>query len=313
MHRYKAFGLNIASEFPLPELQGGYEQDADVIIQYGTIQPPTFDHCNQHFKAERTDRGHLYYIQNIGGVKVEEGARITVSPLDGSEERGFRFLVSGIALGLLLHQRGFVTLHASAVSFEGEVIAFVGHKGMGKSTTAAAFHAHDYSIVTDDLLVLDVEGDRALARPGFPHLKLYPESIEGSLAKDPTQVPKIDPDGTKRSYDAARGFVSRSQVLQCMYVLDYKGGGKGGGERNGRPCSETIRGGDACMEIVRHSYVARLIPDEALSRRHLERCATFARKVPMRRLYREKSLAHLPSVVRHVQEEQGVGVPTPDG
>jgi hypothetical protein len=279
-----------------------------VTIRYGSVDPPAFDGSEQHFKAERTDRGHLYYIQNIGGVKVEEGTQITVSPLDGSEERGFRFLVTGIALGLLLHQRGFVTLHASAVSIGGHVVAFVGHKGMGKSTTAAAFHAHDYSIVTDDLLVLDIESEQVLARPSFPHLKLYPESIIGSLSEDPAQVPKIDPQGSKRSYDAARGFVGQSQPLECLYVLDYKDDD----EQGDRPFSETIRGGDALMEIVRHSYVARLIPDEALSHRHLEHCATFARKVPMRRLYREKSLARLPDLVRHVQEEQGVEVPTPN-
>jgi hypothetical protein len=91
-------------------------------------------------------------------------------------------------------------------------------------------------------------------------------------------------------------------------VLDYKDDD----EQGDRPFSEPIGGGDALMEIVRHSYVARLIPDEALSHHHLEHCATFVRNVPMRRLYRERSLARLPDLVRHVQEEQGIEVPTPE-
>lgn len=308
MYRYKAYGLKIASEIAIPELPSGRFDEADVVIRYGEVEKPVFDSPDQHFRAQRTSDGHVYYIQDAGGVHVREGKRITVDPLSGSEDRGFRFLVSGIALGLLLHQRGFVTLHASAVAIRGQVVGFIGQKGIGKSTTAAAFHAHNYSVVTDDLLVLDAVDGRIMAHPGFPHLKLHPESIKRSLGKDPDRVPKIDPMGAKRSYDAKTGFSERALPLRCLYALDYESEGNG----VELPFSREMKGGNACMELIRHSYVPRLLPEEAMSRRHLERCAAVGRAVPMRRLYRKKSLESLSELVSYVEQEQGLNGQIPD-
>lgn len=302
MYRYHAYGLDIVSEMHIPELRDGAEDGRDVTIRYGSVEKPPFDHEDQHSIARRTSRGHVYYIRDIGGIRVEDGDTIIAAPLDGAEERGFRFLASGIGLGLLLHQRGLMTLHASAVALRDQVVGFVGPKGMGKSTTAAAFHAHGYPVVTDDLLVLDIMGDQITVRPGFPHLKLYPNSIEGSLSEDSSGIPKIDPQGSKRSYDIQSEYLSDALPLRCLYVLDY------GADEGGTPLphSRDLRGDQACVELIRRSYIPRLLPEEAMSSKHLKHCAEVARMVPVRRLYRRKSLEALSDLVVYIEQEENM-------
>jgi hypothetical protein len=301
MNEYSAFGLKIVSEMDIPELASAGEGDVDVHITYGDIDVPPFRDPSHKSVTKKTPAGYVCYLKDIGGICVEDGSRITVQPLDGAEEKGFRFLVSGIALGILLHLRGFVTLHASAIALQNRVVGFVGNRGMGKSTTAAAFHAHDHPIVTDDLLVLDIKEDQVIAYPGFPHLKLYPNAIEGSLGEDPNHIPKINPAGTKRSYGATTGFSERPLPLRSLYILEYEEG-----DVSRTPYSETVTGSQACIELIRHSYVPRLLPEEAVSTGHFQRCARVVQSSEIRRLYREESFEGLQSIVALITEEQTI-------
>jgi hypothetical protein len=183
------------------------------------------------------------------------------------------------------------------------VVAFIGQKGMGKSTTAAALQAHGHPVVTDDLLVLDTAYSRVLAYPGFPYLKLTPESIAESVNENPDRIPKIDPEGPKHSFAAKGTSVEDTLPVECIYVLDYQ---EEPDDENGHtlPYSEEIKGQEAFIELVRNSYVARLLPEEAVSKRHLERSAEIAQAVSVRRLYRKLSLEHLTDVVSYIEQEQ---------
>jgi len=66
----------------------------------------------------------------------------------------------------LIALRGGVVLHASAVLFNGEVIAFSGESGIGKTTTARAFARSDASIFCEDKLVVKTNAERVEAVVG---------------------------------------------------------------------------------------------------------------------------------------------------
>lgn len=301
-HIYSAYGLSISSEMKIPELKKQKEEKKEQVkIEYGEVNKSK-NKNKKHPSLERTEDGFLCYMKDFGGIKVKNKKKIVVSPESGSEENGFRFLVSGIALGLLLHLRGFITLHASAVAIQGRAIAFIGQTGMGKSTTAAALHARGHPIITDDLLVLNTMEDSVRAYPGFPHLKLTPESIAKSVNEDPDHVPKIDPDGPKRSFAAEKNFLRDPLPLQSIYALDYQE--EKLNTASSSPYSEAIGGKEAIIELVRNSYVARLFPKEAVSERHLRCSSELAQTVPVYRLYREKSLSTLSTLAAFIEQEQ---------
>ena len=55
-------------------------------------------------------------------------------------------------------------------------------------------------------------------------------------------------------------------------------------ERGGETGIETLSPGEALPELLRHSYMAPLVPAMAIEAEHLRRCARIAATVPVRRL-----------------------------
>ena len=164
---YRLFGLHVLSDLPLPELAPvDPGQDPDVRIILGAA-------------AEAT--GTLLEIADIAQFQVEGGREIRVAPLPGIPERNIRLFLLGSAMGMLLHQRGLLPLHANAIEIGGKAIAFMGESGAGKSTLAAWFHDRGYRVVADDVCVIRFDGDGApWVEPGLPRLRLWKDALEVS-------------------------------------------------------------------------------------------------------------------------------------
>src|SRR5690606_16473868 len=98
----------------------------------------------------------------------------------------------GPVMACLLHRQGLLVLHGSAVVIDGEAHAFLGDKGSGKSTTAAALIAAGLPLVADDVVALDrLEDGRLAVRAAFPAMKLDARMMAG-FAGGACQV--IEPD-----------------------------------------------------------------------------------------------------------------------
>ena len=98
---YRLFGLHVLSDLPLPELAPvDPAEEPDVRIILGAA-------------AEAT--GTLLEIADIAQFQVEGGREIRVEPLPGVSERNIRLFLLGSAMGMLLHQRGLLPLHANAI------------------------------------------------------------------------------------------------------------------------------------------------------------------------------------------------------
>ena len=74
---------------------------------------------------------------------IQEGKRIIVSPIEGSDEDEIRLYILGTCMGAILMQRKILPLHGSAVAIDGKAYAIVGDSGAGKSTLASAFLTKD--------------------------------------------------------------------------------------------------------------------------------------------------------------------------
>ncbi len=95
------------------------------------------------------------------------------APLDDAA-----IFLTGTVFGILLHQRGQVVLHASAVRVDGKAVLFCGPSGAGKSTIAAALGQHGYPLLNDDVCALSSSaGETPMAHPDGRQLKLWDQSI----------------------------------------------------------------------------------------------------------------------------------------
>ena len=69
---------------------------------------------------------------------LRDGAAIDYEAEANAQPGDLAAFVIGAAFGLLLHQRGLVTVQASSVCVKGKAVLFLGASGVGKSTLAAA-------------------------------------------------------------------------------------------------------------------------------------------------------------------------------
>src|SRR5262245_40200779 len=137
---YSAYGLGIQSEISLPELPPA-RGNSDVWIRFGTAKWPGLTQAGKpySFFLDGTD---IYLSWHDAGVfLVRGGQEIIVDPLPGVNEAVIRLFLTG-ALAMILHQRGVLVIHASVVAISGQsAVAFLGERGWGKSTMAAALHS----------------------------------------------------------------------------------------------------------------------------------------------------------------------------
>jgi hypothetical protein len=179
---YSAYGLAIHSTLPLPELTATAETGPDVVIRSGKVvlDSAEADPSASHFHIAVGEA--LFHWDGVGSFLVRHGREIVVDPCAEVEERLLRRPLLGVVLGALLCQRGKLVLHGSTVSANGSAIVFLGSKGAGKSTMAAAFYAQGYRLVTDDVAALDVDGQAdPMVLPAFPQLNLWPDAVAASL------------------------------------------------------------------------------------------------------------------------------------
>lgn len=296
MYSYTAYGLLIHSDIELPELIEAAGETAcaaslRLYIRVGKIdraRPPDADPSAPFWATP--DAVFLQY-PTAAAYLVCSGREIAIDPQPEVDPRIVRLFLLGPALAVLLHQRGLLVLHASAVRMNGGAVAFVGDKGMGKSTMAAAMNARGHALVADDIVAIDMAGDVPLAYPGFPQLKLFPESA-AQLTADARGLPRLHPEFDKRAARAESNFTQDPLPLAGVFELidaDHE-------------AVEAPPPQQAFMQLVRHSYLLSLLPQTNGQQSHFRQAVRVAARVPVRRLLRRRSMADLPEVARLVEE-----------
>ena len=219
-YRYLAFGLDIVSALPLPELvAGGGRADVE-IRRTGTLPRGSIAPSETSETMTGPNEWRLVY-DDVGVLTVRSGRHIDVQPLRGVPPRLLRMMVLGPALAAVLHQRGFLLIHASVVDIGGRAAVFLGASGAGKSTIAAVLHAAGHRLVADDVAAVRVGDGGAEVYAGFPQLKLWPDAAT-ALGHDSRQLPRVEPGIEKRAQRLRHGFAQRRVLpLGRVYVLEY--------------------------------------------------------------------------------------------
>lgn len=296
MHGYHAYGLTIQSEFPLPELVPCEHARADVLVRYGSTgrARPQGNHENGYY--DLTSEEAYFFWSQVGAFVVRDGNEIIVAPNPDVDAQLLRQPLLGIVLSAIIQQRGWLALHASAVVVDGAAVAFMGHSGWGKSTLAAALYGRGYQFIADDLIVLQVDDQgRPFVQPGFPQMKLHPESAATALGDDGDQLPRLIDGYPKRARRTDDGFVHQPMPLKHVYVL-------GAGPMLE---IEVLDPQQALVHLITHSYAVilfqQLLTGSAAST-HFLHCTHLASRVPVYHLRRPQALVRLPELVKCVED-----------
>jgi hypothetical protein len=178
---YLAFDLHISSDLNFSDMLLKSSEEAHVSIHKGTIGIQNFVKCNVYRKgiqAEICIKENNVYHHWDGILKcvIRNGSEIIYEHLRDSVQTLKLFLLSE-TIGILLAQRVLYLLHGSAVLINGFAHAFLGEPGAGKSTIAAAFWKAGRTVLTDDLIALNIQEDAVFLIPSFPQFKIWEHTL----------------------------------------------------------------------------------------------------------------------------------------
>jgi hypothetical protein len=292
---YSAFGLSLRVNRQVPGLiPSSVVSPIDTQIWLGT--PPSPPRVGDLPDC-------LWYVSDDGVTpalrawRLTEGAYFKLLYADGTE-----FLVDGLGsevwaewpdvltledaatyllgpvLGLVLRLRGVTTLHASVVDVGDRAIALVGPAAAGKSTTAAAFSAMGYPVMADDIAALFEQAGMPYVQPGYPQLRLWPESV-ALLYGSADALPRLTPTWDKRALDLTKNgcrFQRRPLPLAAIYVL-------AGRSSDPEPHIEELQGRQTLLTLLANTYVGYLL-DAAMRGQEFEILGRLVLSVPVRRV-----------------------------
>jgi hypothetical protein len=287
---YRIAGLGVRSSISLP-LDPVAAADVDVeVVDREASEVADAPSGGPRLVAGGDDREITLRWRGLASMTIEAGRGMSVVRDPGVASDDVAPLVLGVGMGLILHQRGRLVLHASAVHLPRGAVAFVGMKGAGKSTMAGALTARGALIIADDALPVDMNGHTAQAWPGPTALKLWPESVT-AIGRSPRRVRRLHPRASKR---VVVDLMATSQPvpLHAIYSLHV-----------GNDLSvEPMHGHAAVVELIRHSYAARFVPSLGATPEHFSRCVRLAESVQMFSLARPAALDRLAEVAEFVEE-----------
>jgi len=298
LYYYRAYGLTIASELPVPEFCTIEPvAEAQVQIVTGEFSLPRKSLRFKPRKIIALNGGILLYWRRIGAFLVQEGTRITVMPFPGSFDTGYiNAILIGAAMGTVLLQRGDLTVFHSAVLGKRDrqgAVAFMALSGGGKSTMATGMLRSGYSLVCDDMLVLG-KGDPPLSvQPGFPGMKLWPESAD-NIVDDADSLPMIGEKGKyeKRSLAMHDNFIDNPLPLNSLFLLDYG--------KVAKPAASRLSEREALSLLMPHWY-GSLFGGDLLpilgKDRLFDECSRLARNIPVYTLIRPPGMDRLDETV----------------
>jgi hypothetical protein len=292
---YTAYGLGIHSFLSLPELVAENGKAADVVFRPGKVDGADMQALDEARSFKATSTEAYYSMTGAGTFLVRAGKEVIVDASPDADERTVRLCLLGPVAGLLLHQRGHLTLHASAVAVGGNAIAFMGGQAWGKSTLAAAFHARGHGMLADDVTAIRMDSAEPMVLPAFPQFKLWPNSVV-ALGDIPESLPVVHPDLSKRALRLTSGFAPAPLPLKRIYVLAV-----------GQEVKiESLSRQEALVELIGHSYAARfgqeLLKATGMAS-HFKQCAQVAQNTSVYRFRRAASLSVLDEHVHRLIDD----------
>lgn len=271
---YKAFGLTIASELPIPQLPIAEEETADVRIvraDLSMLTPEDVKSVFTHTVIQPTTTDTLFRI--TGGDLIEA---------DVAENDTADFVamyLMGSCMGAILVQRGFMLLHGSCVTDGKRSVLITGDSGAGKSTLAAEFLKQGWKLLTDDVTCIFDRDGVPMVQSSYPSQKLWQDALERyeRPAGDIHSLYERD-ERAKFGVDVSRFFYDGSAALSMVVRLLPADD----------PCAiRPIEGMTKVDQLMRNTYRAFMVAPKDRPR-HFQRCVTLSTKIPMVLAVREK-------------------------
>ncbi|MBO1579751.1 aldolase [Bacillus sp. XF8] len=299
---YKAFGLTLLSEIPLPELPqvSNYESEVDVRIETADLSKLWSELSSKKSAFVVEEDLIMFQIPETATFCIQNGEKIIVSPMKGSDKDKIRLYILGTCMGALLMQRKILPLHGSAIAINGKAYAFIGRSGAGKSTLASALLSKGYQLLSDDVIAVSLSEDNIpFVTPSYPQQKLWKESLD-QFGMETTHYQSLFERETKYAVPVSSHFFNEPLPLAGVFELVKT--------ENDNVEIQQIEGLERIQTLLRHTYRNLLIPRMGMMEWHFMNSTNIINKVEMFQLGRpiSKFAAHdlVSTVLESLKEEE---------
>lgn len=318
-HRYRVYGIELASDQPLPWLEGCRADPAagkrPGQLRFSTVAGTLPEHLERSLgdgvpiegddavatpiSFHPVERGTVVRFHGVADHLVEPGA-ITCFLPDPAWQPLVQVQLLGIVLALWLEQRGIATLHASVVEVNGAAVGLLGAPGGGKTTLATALVASGARFVVDDLAALDTSGTAIRVPPGYPMLRLWPEQAD-HLAGGRDGLDTVHPwyDKLVVPLDGRlQGRAAREPVPLAQLLVPRRG-------PEDRPITlERLDVGAGLQALVANAFLPEPVHGLGLAQDRFPTLIRLLHEVPVARLHYPTGFDRLPEVVAAIRERR---------
>ncbi len=223
MHVACAYGLTIHSAIALPHLLQGGDGAPDVTISFGSVPEDLPGATRPLATMQVTPDAVVVDTHDAGRFLVREGREVVVDRAAGASDDAVRVYLLGTVLGVVLHARRLLPLHASAIRTPHGAVVFAGRSGAGKSTLLTALTARGYAMLADDVTAVGLGADgRPQVLPAYPTARLWRDSVR-ALGHAEDGLMRMRPDLEKFHLPIA-AFAAEPVPLHAVYVMRVHNG-----------------------------------------------------------------------------------------
>ena len=290
---YKAFGLVIESELPIPQLAEVHDVQPNVRIVparlRGIVDPDA---------PTTAEGGCIIPTLTETLFRVTGGSLIEADVCDGDTDSNVAVYLMGSCMGAILVQRGFMLLHGSCVTDGKRSVLITGDSGAGKSTTAAEFLKRGWRLVTDDVTCVFEQDSVPMVQASYPSQKLWQDALDHyEKSSDDIHSLYFSEDREKFGIDVSESFfdgICPLSMVVRLVAADHS------------TCLSPMEGMAKVDQLMRNTYRLYLIEKRHIQR-HFQRCVNLAGKIPMALAVRENGKQCAETIcdliIKHLEEQ----------
>ena len=271
---YKIYGISLESELQLPSLVSSKGAEAEVCIKYGKLPShlPSIREKGLYFESSPND--FLFKFQHIAKYRIQNGTRIEIEIFDDSRLELVKMILLGTVMGILLHQRGIVPIHGSAIHTTNGAYIFSGPSTIGKSSLLAWFIKLGFNAIADDIAAIKPV-NKPILYHGIPQLKLWIDVLDYCNLEKET---KIRPELEKYRLSITEQFIQEETIVGIIFILEKT--------NTSEFSHEELYGSAKVSALIRNTYRNRFVNGLGLQEVLLNNIIAIAKHTLVVKVYR---------------------------
>lgn len=287
MYYYKLYGKNVISEYELYQcvaIKPIKKEEADIIISNEQLPQEILDSLpkNSHL-ASKIDRKFSYFTNSWGYFGIRDGKYITAYKRENASEENLHPFILGYCIAFLFWQNNMHSIHCSCVRINGKALLISGVSGSGKSTlTTRILDTTNASLISDDVVVVNIEDDKLMAYPAFPQQKLCRDAVKRNGLEE-ADLRYIDETKDKFALSREEGFSTEPAQCLGMIVLDHS-------DKQDKVSFEAIKGNDKVAAIYTNWFLFPAMRELKTDILDFQRCLRIASKLDILHMTRPENV-----------------------